>query len=86
VVAAPDWARSGTNALLLTPPRLIATRFGPGSLAAHEAAARAARIPLRLVSRATLGLDIDEPQQLEMLLERGGPRYAFLARALRQVS
>lgn len=86
VVVAPDWAQSGTNALLLTPPRLMATHFGPGSLAAHEAAARAARVRWQLVSRATLGLDIDEPQQLEMLLERGGPRYGFLARALRQVS
>ena len=86
IVAAPDWTETGTNALLLAPPLLIPTHFGPGSLAAHEAAARDAGVSLRRVSRPGLGCDIDEPQQLAMLLEKGGQRYAFLAHTPRQVS
>lgn len=54
----------GTNALLLTPPDAIPFAFGPGSAAAHEAAARAAgrgavSLDLRCLSR-----DLDTPDDL----------------------
>ena len=78
LVAVPDEADLGTNALLLVPPRLIGTRFGPRSLAAHEAAARAADAQFVLVRRPGLAFDVDEPGQLRRLVREGGTRYAFL--------
>ncbi len=83
IVAAPDWAEVGTNALALSLSSEVTTRFGAGSLAAHGEAARAAGLPFVLVRRPGLACDIDEPAQLSMLASRGGPRYAFLRSALR---
>ncbi|MBA3327016.1 MAG: 2-phospho-L-lactate guanylyltransferase, partial [Solirubrobacterales bacterium] len=42
LVIVPDRHGTGTNALLIAPPRAIIPSFGPGSLARHEAAAVAA--------------------------------------------
>ncbi|MGB6450087.1 MAG: 2-phospho-L-lactate guanylyltransferase [Steroidobacteraceae bacterium] len=81
VVAAPDWAESGTNALAFPLSRDVTTRFGAGSLAAHGDAAHAAGLPLVLVRRPGLAEDIDEPAQLRALADRGGSRYAFLSDA-----
>jgi 2-phospho-L-lactate/phosphoenolpyruvate guanylyltransferase len=83
LVAAPDLAESGTNALGFSLSREIATRFGAGSLAAHRLAAQEAGLSFRLVRSAGLANDIDEPAQLEALLARGGAPYAFLEAALR---
>ena len=70
VVIVADRRGSGTNALFLRPPSRIAPRFGPGSLAAHRSAAgrdgRVARL-------SRLGVDIDTPADLRVLL-RGAAR------------
>ncbi len=84
VVAAPDLAEAGTNALAFSLSRDITTRFGPGSLDAHRQAAELAQMPFRLVRRPGLAYDIDEPAQLDSLLERGGASYAFLRSALKE--
>jgi len=77
VVAAPDWKDCGTNALAFPlAARVLPTRFGPGSLAAHEAEARAARLPWSVVRRRGLAFDVDEPAQLAALA--GVERFAFL--------
>jgi 2-phospho-L-lactate/phosphoenolpyruvate guanylyltransferase len=83
LIAAPDAAEAGTNALAFSLARPIATAFGTGSLAAHRLVAAAAHLPFRVVRSPGLAYDIDEPAQLERLLERGGPRYAFLESALK---
>jgi 2-phospho-L-lactate/phosphoenolpyruvate guanylyltransferase len=75
-VAAPDWREAGTNALAFPLARGLPMRFGPGSLAAHEAEARAAGLSFTLVRRPGLAFDVDEPQQLEALARDA--RYAFL--------
>ena len=67
----------GTNALLTTPPDAIQFRFGPGSAAAHEAAASTrglscARLHLPLMSR-----DIDTPGDLDSALAQEGQEAAF---------
>ncbi|MGV6873587.1 coenzyme F420-0:L-glutamate ligase [Pseudochelatococcus sp. B33] len=62
----------GTNALLLSPPDAIPFQFGPGSAAAHEAAAGAggrASIRLRL---SHLSRDIDTPADLFSASVRAG--------------
>jgi 2-phospho-L-lactate guanylyltransferase len=83
LVIAPDEPGTGTNALLLAPPTLVAPRFGPGSLAAHERAGREEGAIVRRVGPASLARDIDEPADLAWLAGRFPGRYDFLARALK---
>jgi len=59
LVLVPDRAARGTNALLLRPPEAIPFRFGPGSLAAFQAAAAARRLPVRLLHHEALAFDLD---------------------------
>jgi 2-phospho-L-lactate/phosphoenolpyruvate guanylyltransferase len=67
VVIAPADARSGTNALLVSPPETIDPRFGEDSLAAHLRAAASADASLQLVSDPALSFDLDTPEDLERL-------------------
>jgi 2-phospho-L-lactate guanylyltransferase len=67
VVIVPDRHGSGTNALLLTPPRAIGPSFGPGSFARHAALARAAGVPVAVAELPSLGLDVDTPEDLDAL-------------------
>ncbi len=63
VVLVPDRAGEGTNLLLLAPPGAIPFQFGPGSRAAHAAAAaRTGAVYLELTG--PLGLDLDTPDDL----------------------
>jgi len=64
---APDDAKDGTNALLLELPAPFAYRFGPGSFAAHCAAAREAGIGLAVVDRPGLAFDLDTPEDYARL-------------------
>ncbi len=75
VVAAPDRAGTGTNALLLSRPGLIDYAFGCGSLDAHRAASASAGLRFAAVERPGLACDIDLPGDLALL----GP--AFLSAA-----
>jgi 2-phospho-L-lactate guanylyltransferase len=63
VAIVPDQHRAGTNALLMSPPEVIAPRFGAGSREAHAAAARAAGATL-IEAGGPLSLDIDTPADL----------------------
>lgn len=63
VALVPDRAGTGTNALLLAPPRIIPFAFGTDSRSAHGALAIAAGA--RLVEVASpLSLDLDTPDDL----------------------
>jgi 2-phospho-L-lactate guanylyltransferase len=68
-VIAPDRAGTGTNALSLPLPqaRGFGFHYGPGSFTRHGAEAARLGIELRVVRSETLGLDIDEPQDLGAL-------------------
>lgn len=70
VVVVPDRSGTGTNALVLRPPTVIAPAFGPGSAARHLSAARVAGAEARLVERANVALDIDTPGDLAELVRR----------------
>jgi 2-phospho-L-lactate guanylyltransferase len=89
VVIVPDRHGSGTNALRLTPPAIIAPAFGPGSFARHAALAAAAGALVRVAHAPSLELDVDTPDDLAALrrlrdvpprtravLERVAPRSA----------
>jgi 2-phospho-L-lactate guanylyltransferase len=77
IVLAPDRHRRGTNALLCAPPGLIEYRFGPDSFAQHCAQAQAAGVRLEVFSAPGLALDLDTPEDLELLrTERPGSTLA----------
>ena len=76
VVIVPDRHGQGTNALLLTPPDVLAPAFGPGSFARHAARARAAGAAIRVADVASLGLDVDTPDDLAALRDALGARVA----------
>ncbi len=63
-VIVPDRAGTGTNALLLRPPRAFDPSFGPGSLERHIAAASAAGIKFRVERVRSLMHDVDTPDDL----------------------
>lgn len=89
--AAPDgdavvFARSedgtGTNAMLLTPPRALRPALGPGSLGRHLGQAAAEGLPAEVVYHPGIGLDVDTPGDLAELARRepGGATGRALAR------
>jgi 2-phospho-L-lactate/phosphoenolpyruvate guanylyltransferase len=67
VAIVPDRHLTGTNALLLSPADAIEPSFGPGSLARHTAAARAAGLDYSVERVPTLMLDVDTPEDLAEL-------------------
>lgn len=67
VVVAPADARSGTNALLISPPTLIDPQFGETSLEAHLRAAAEADATVQFIIDPQLGFDLDTPDDLERL-------------------
>jgi 2-phospho-L-lactate guanylyltransferase len=66
---ASDRAGTGTNALVMSPVGAIPYRYGIGSFAAHQEAARAAGLTLNVVRRAGLSFDIDTPDDFEQMEE-----------------
>jgi 2-phospho-L-lactate guanylyltransferase len=67
VVIAPDHKGVGTNALLVAPPGLIEYEFGDDSFKKHVALAREAGARLEICNLPNLGLDLDEPGDLDLL-------------------
>ncbi len=67
VVIVPDRHLTGTNALLLHPPRAIDPGFGPGSLERHCDRAEAAGVKYRIENVPSLMLDVDTPDDLAEL-------------------
>lgn len=69
VVLAPDRHRQGTNALLVCPVGLIDYDFGPGSFERHCSRAERAGARLEIIDLPSLALDVDLPEDLEMVGE-----------------
>jgi 2-phospho-L-lactate/phosphoenolpyruvate guanylyltransferase len=67
VVIAPDRHHKGTNALLMVPPGLIEYDFGDGSFERHCERARQAGARLEIVELPSLALDLDLPEDLELI-------------------
>jgi 2-phospho-L-lactate guanylyltransferase len=72
VVVIPDRHGTGTNGLLLVPPDVIHPSFGPGSRDRHVAAAQAAGVVCTIDELASLVLDVDTSEDLEVLREALG--------------
>jgi 2-phospho-L-lactate guanylyltransferase len=69
VVIAPDRHGKGTNALLICPSGLIEYDFGENSFQRHCERARQAGARLEIVELPSLGLDLDLPEDLEIIRE-----------------
>jgi len=69
VVIAPDRHGKGTNALLICPSGLIEYDFGENSFQRHCERARQAGARLEIVNLPSLGLDLDLPEDLELIRE-----------------
>jgi 2-phospho-L-lactate guanylyltransferase len=67
VVIAPDRHGTGTNALLISPAGLIEYDFGENSFQRHCQRTREAGARLEIVDLPTLGLDLDLPEDLELV-------------------
>ena len=67
VVIAPDRHGRGTNALLISPPGLIEYDFGENSFQRHCARAKNAGARLEVVELPSLALDLDIPEDFELI-------------------
>ena len=67
VVIAPDRHQKGTNALLISPSGLIEYDFGEDSFQRHCQRVRDAGARLEVVNLPSLGLDLDVPEDLELV-------------------
>jgi 2-phospho-L-lactate guanylyltransferase len=83
VVFVPSRSGRGTNAVLLAPPGAIPLTFGEPSFENHLQTARAAGLAPRVLELPGIGLDVDAPDDLPVLLSNGpATRSARLLRAL----
>ncbi len=67
VVIAPDRHKKGTNALLISPPGLIEYDFGENSFQRHCELVKKAGARLEIVDLPTLSLDLDVPEDFEII-------------------
>jgi 2-phospho-L-lactate/phosphoenolpyruvate guanylyltransferase len=67
VVIAPDRHGKGTNALLMSPSGLIEYDFGEDSFQRHCERVRESGARLEIVDLPSLGLDLDVPEDLEII-------------------
>jgi len=76
----PSHDRMGTNGLLLSPPDLIQLRFGYDSFSYHLSQVAAQGLTPLVLENERIGLDIDEPEDLERYLSLGavGETYSTL--------
>jgi 2-phospho-L-lactate guanylyltransferase len=72
VVIAPDRHHKGTNALLISPSGLIQYDFGENSFQRHCERARKAGARLEIVDLPSLSLDLDLPEDLELVRKMNG--------------
>lgn len=75
-VFVPAYDRRGSNCILRRPAAIIPLRFGNDSFLPHCEAMRATGKPLVILDFPGIGLDIDNPHELELLLEREGDTHA----------
>ncbi len=64
LIVVPSLDGTGTNALVRTPPDVIASAFGPGSFMRHEAAGTSAGAQVRTMHPPGIALDLDTPEDL----------------------
>ncbi len=71
-VFVPAYDRRGSNCILRRPASVIPLRFGNDSFVPHCEAMQRTGKPLVIVEMEGIGLDIDNPHELDLLLARPG--------------
>ena len=71
-VFVPAYDRRGSNCILRRPAAIIPLRFGNDSFLPHCEAMRKTGRELVILEMAGIGLDVDNPHELELLLQREG--------------
>jgi 2-phospho-L-lactate guanylyltransferase len=71
-VFVPAYDRRGSNCVLRRPGNVIPLRFGNDSFLPHCEAMRQTGKTLVILELPGIGLDIDQPQELDLLLQREG--------------
>ena len=71
-VFVPAYDRRGSNCILRRPASLIPLRFGNDSFLPHCEAMRNTGRELVILEMPGIGLDIDNPHELDLLLQRDG--------------
>jgi 2-phospho-L-lactate/phosphoenolpyruvate guanylyltransferase len=71
-VFVPAYDRRGSNCILRRPASIIPLRFGNDSFLPHCEAMRKTGKELVILEMAGMGLDIDNPHELDLLLQRDG--------------
>lgn len=72
VTLVPAHDRRGSNCVAVSPPGLIAFRFGNDSFLPHLAEAEAAGVEARVLEMPGIALDVDTPEDLARLWRHGG--------------
>ena len=75
-VFVPAYDRRGSNCILRRPASIIPLRFGDDSFLPHCEAMKKTGKPLVILELPGIGLDIDHPHELELLLGRAGNTHA----------
>jgi len=75
-VFVPAYDRRGSNCILRRPASIIPLRFGNDSFVPHCEAMRRTGKPLIILETPGIGLDIDNPHELELLVQRPGDTHA----------
>lgn len=76
MVIVPAYDRRGSNCILRRPASIIPLRFGNDSFLPHCEVMRKTGKPLVIMQCEGMGLDIDNPHELELLLARDGDTHA----------
>jgi 2-phospho-L-lactate guanylyltransferase len=71
-VFVPAYDRRGSNCILRRPAAIIPLRFGNDSFLPHCDAMRKTGKELVILEMPGIGLDVDNPQELDLLLQRAG--------------
>jgi 2-phospho-L-lactate guanylyltransferase len=77
VVISPDRHGHGTNALLVCPAGRINYSFGAGSFERHCSLARKVGLRLEVCDRPNLALDVDHPEDLELVKDELESLHAY---------
>jgi 2-phospho-L-lactate guanylyltransferase len=75
-VFVPAYDRRGSNCVLRRPANIIPLRFGNDSFLPHCESMRKTGKPLVILEMSGIGLDIDNPHELELLLQRQGETHS----------